>query len=808
MALMPGSPAIGKGGAVTTIAASITSTASIIPVANAAAIASTPGPYFILVDGEKMEVIGVNLTYNYLAVLRGVNGITASPKLNDPVYLFNDQRGDSRPIPAYIGAFQSNGTLPTVTTVTGIGPVAGSPTGNTEVVISGIDLAGATAVQFGTKAGTIVSASNNLILALSPAAGTGTVDVKVTAGNVTSAASPADRFTYQAAPTITALSSSSGLSAGGTGIILTGANLLGATAVNFGSHPANIVTDSANQMVVIIPAGAAGKAPITVITPFGKFTTSPASSFTYVAASTTISVTTSTDTLVHTGTSLRDAIVQASADAGKGVSDTIVFASNLKGATRTLNQGAVLDLSGKGTITINGSNVITISGNNNSGIFQIASGANVVLTGLTMLNGNAGGNNGGAIDNSGTLTLVNSTLSGNSASLGGALSNESGAVATVMGCTFASNYGSYLGGAISNQGTLTVTSSTLAGNSSYQGGAIVNGNHYGTGGTLTLGASTISGNSVTGHGGGVYMTNGNYDPKPSTLTLENTIIAGNTSDQSGPDVDVASGSVSGSFNLIGDGTGLTGITNGSSGNQVGTSGNRIDPLLSGLANNGGPTQTMAPLGGSPAIAAGGVITTLSAAITSASATTITVGNAALITQTNLPAGAGDVIVIDGEMMLVTAVSSNTLTVVRGYHGTKATTHKASASVFAGSDQRGLIAPTTTPDIGAFQTPTHLIVTVKPADQTVSAGQKATFTASARSGKVSVQWQVSTNGGKTWSNVPGATSKTVTTVSGVATTTTTLTLTTTAAMSGRRYRVAFTTSAGTLDTVSAMLTVTS
>src|SRR5262249_61552539 len=46
------------------------------------------------------------------------------------------------------------------------------------------------------------------------------------------------------------------------------------------------------------------------------------------------------------------------------------------------------------------------------------------------------------------------------------------------------------------------------------------------------------------------------------------------------------------------------LTNGVNGNQVGTRANPIDPLLGPLQDNGGPTQTMAPLPGSPALGAG------------------------------------------------------------------------------------------------------------------------------------------------------------------------------------------------------------
>src|SRR5207249_7364866 len=56
--------------------------------------------------------------------------------------------------------------------------------------------------------------------------------------------------------------------------------------------------------------------------------------------------------------------------------------------------------------------------------------------------------------------------------------------------------------------------------------------------------------------------------------------------------------------LIGDGSGASGLSDGTNGNQVGSASSPIDPLLGPLQNNGGPTQTMALLPGSPALDAG------------------------------------------------------------------------------------------------------------------------------------------------------------------------------------------------------------
>ena len=87
------------------------------------------------------------------------------------------------------------------------------------------------------------------------------------------------------------------------------------------------------------------------------------------------------------------------------------------------------------------------------------------------------------------------------------------------------------------------------------------------------------------------------------------------------------------------------------------------------------------------------------------------------------------------------------------------------------------------------------VSSSPTSQTVTAGQTVTFTAAATGNPApTVQWQVSTNGGSSYSNIAGATS-------------TTLTLTTTtASQNGSKYRAVFTNSVGSATTTAATLTV--
>jgi predicted outer membrane repeat protein len=274
-----------------------------------------------------------------------------------------------------------------------------------------------------------------------------------------------------------------------------------------------------------------------------------------------------------------------------------------------------------GTVTVTAS---TLSGNSARGIGGIFNGGTLTVTAST-LSGNYGG---GIANTSGMVTVTASTLTGNSSSAIGNSSgtvtvtastlsynqysgilNESGTV-TVTASTLSGNSGASLGGGISNDfGTVTVTASTLSGNSTgTDGGGIFNyggsltvsdstlsGNSasYGAGiygGTMTVTASTLTGNSASYGGGGIF-TDG-------TLTIRNTIAAGNTA----PDAPDVSGSLnSQGHNLIGDGTGGSGFI---ASDLVGAAAHPIDPKLGPLQNNGGPTQTMALLPGSPAIDAG------------------------------------------------------------------------------------------------------------------------------------------------------------------------------------------------------------
>ena len=165
--------------------------------------------------------------------------------------------------------------------VTGVSPSHGSTAGAITVTITGTGLADATAVKFGGVPGTITRDSGTQITAISPA-GTGTVNITVTAPAGTSPATTADRFTYRTpAPTVTAVSPSQGSTVGGTRVTITGTNLSGATEVSFGGARGTITRDSGTQIIVTSPAGS-GTVDIKVTTPVGTSTVTSADRFTYV----------------------------------------------------------------------------------------------------------------------------------------------------------------------------------------------------------------------------------------------------------------------------------------------------------------------------------------------------------------------------------------------------------------------------------------------------------------------------------------------------------------------------------------------
>jgi hypothetical protein len=205
-------------------------------------------------------------------------------------------------------------------TITSINPTSGSTTGGTSVVITGTGFAGLvgpTAVTFGgANATTYHVDSSTQITAASPAGVAGTVDVVVTAAGGTSATSAADQFTYMVpppAPTVTAVAPTSGPTTGQTGVIITGTNLTGASAVTFGGTAAlGYTVDSETQIMAIAPAHAAGAVDVRVTTLGGTSPTGSADKFTYVSAPTTTRTEQTSGTFTWTGSWTLGSISSAS----------------------------------------------------------------------------------------------------------------------------------------------------------------------------------------------------------------------------------------------------------------------------------------------------------------------------------------------------------------------------------------------------------------------------------------------------------------------------------------------------------------
>lgn len=241
---------------------------------------------------------------------------------------------------------------------------------------------------------------------------------------------------------------------------------------------------------------------------------------------------------------------------------------------------------------------VTLSGNNAVQLIRVSPSALLTVNNLTLANGFVGGggfggsNGGGAIfNNDGNVTILNSTFTANSsAGNGGAIYNVDNS-ATVGGL-------------------MEIFNSTFHGNTAFSGGALANGST----GIMTLVHSTVVSNSsvtplcppgqfcstVISQGGGAANTS------LGTLTLINSMVAGNTNVIKSTVSDLVSASdltgfgLRGNNNLIGTADGIAGgLANGVNGNVIGVDVNTLVSTV--LADNGGPTQTLALLPASAAL---------------------------------------------------------------------------------------------------------------------------------------------------------------------------------------------------------------
>ncbi len=231
---------------------------------------------------------------------------------------------------------------------------------------------------------------------------------------------------------------------------------------------------------------------------------------------------------------------------------------------------------------------VVLSGNNINRIFWIEDGVTATFINLTITSGNglpSPGNGGGGILNYGTLTLINSTVTGNTSSFnGGGINNHS--TLNSIGTTISNNTNvNSGGGGIENTGTITLTNSTISNNiAAIEGGGI---RHIT--GTISLINSTVVSNTAPAEQRGGIVSYGGM------TTLTNSIVAynggsGNCWSRYGGIL------ISQGHNISSDAT-----CNFSAVGDI----NEQDPLLGPLQNNGGLTFTHALLSSSsPAINAG------------------------------------------------------------------------------------------------------------------------------------------------------------------------------------------------------------
>ncbi|PWT84752.1 MAG: hypothetical protein C5B58_04225 [Acidobacteria bacterium] len=331
----------------------------------------------------------------------------------------------------------------------------------------------------------------------------------------------------------------------------------------------------------------------------------------------------------------------ASTAACKTVGHAISLASSgdsIRVAAATYSES--LDISISLVILGSGATTTFIDAHSSTTVVTISdSAAHVTLSNLTIRNGKA--TSGAGINNSGTLTLTNSTISGNWAAVpcihlglvgclsrgtasGGGIYNSGTLIVSNSiisgnhaGSNCSANPCSAVGGGIYNLGTLTIRNSTLTGNSagtacstSLSCSVGVGGAFYTSGGTVTLNNSTVTGSTAYrcsgtcgGAGGTIVNGSGNLALNNSTVsgnsaggifnsgtaTLQNSIISSNAARN-------CTGTItSHGYNLSSDGS----CAFSNSGDR-----NNTNPLLGALGSNGGPTPTIPLLSGSPAIDAG------------------------------------------------------------------------------------------------------------------------------------------------------------------------------------------------------------
>jgi hypothetical protein len=269
-----------------------------------------------------------------------------------------------------------------------------------------------------------------------------------------------------------------------------------------------------------------------------------------------------------------------------GLKSAVADANNSSGDTINIAPGAyqldaLLELKKPMTLAVvPGGGPAVIQAAPNKSVLKVSS-TGVMVSGLEIRGGASAQTGGGIlVTSTGVLNLDKSTVAGNSAAAGAGIHNQG--TLTVQASTIANNATNKnggKGGGILNDGTLNVTNSTITGNTADQGGGLSSS------GSATLTYVTVASNTATNKPGGGADRNG------GTMKIYRSILANNLAKGTTGGRDCSGTPDLLDLNLVSDRQGCNPI-----GEVI-----VADPKLGLLANNGGPTQTMALLPGSPAI---------------------------------------------------------------------------------------------------------------------------------------------------------------------------------------------------------------
>ena len=310
--------------------------------------------------------------------------------------------------------FSYTGTTAPAPTVTAVTPNTGVAADGTITITGTNFLNGLISVNFGSVSVAFLAESATSIVVAGLQPGSGTVDVTVTTykgngeGFQTSATSPADQYTYAAAPTITSLSPSSGPLGGGTRVTITGGGFTGATQVIFGGLPAttfNVTSDS--SITATSPPGNAGTVDVLVVTASSLSLTSAADQFTYTPPPPPVGSLTRTFVSSSGVDTSPCTISQPCATFAAAYS---AVAPN--GIVAALDPGKYGPLAIGGPVTIDGNGwaAITAPANGNGITISAGPSDNVVLRGLTVDGGGVAGTTGIVFNSGQSLTVNNSVF--------------------------------------------------------------------------------------------------------------------------------------------------------------------------------------------------------------------------------------------------------------------------------------------------------------------------------------------------------------------------------------------------------------